>query len=180
MTNESGANKYTAARRVPNERFLMQRQKQYTSKKVAKASKGKASNNKHWSKDQEGWTQVTKRLRVRHNKLKGYRYKGSKQYRDPVPKVKVASRMEGPKQVFNINATNVYINNKPEPTKDALSNNYYNVLSVDDNDDIGPMYQPKYNLPSYNNNKNQSKAWKNKGQPKARMDKKAKCTPWGK
>jgi hypothetical protein len=170
LTNDRGTATYRAARRVPNERFLMQRQKQYTAKKVAKASKGKGNNNKHWSKDQEVWTQVTKRLRVRHNKLKGYRYKGSKQYRDPVPKVKVASRMEGPRQVFNINAANVYINNKPEPTKDMLSNNYYNVLSVDDSDDIGPMYQPKYNnLPSYNNNKGQSKARKNRGQPKARQ-----------
>jgi hypothetical protein len=82
--------------------------------------------------------------------------------------------------VFHINAANVYINNKPEPTKDMSSNNYYNVLSVDDSDDIGPMYQPKYNLPSYNNSKDQSKARKNKGKLKARMDKKPKCTPWGK
>ena len=135
---------YYTTRRIPNERFQVQRQRQYKTLRQVKP-KGKTSKHKGWMKDQEGWTQVTKKLRVRKNDTKGLRYKGSKQFRDPVPKRKpkpVAPRVV-PRQVFNIKANKVFINNKPDPPKSPLSNNYYNVLDFDD-DDHGCMYQPKF------------------------------------
>jgi hypothetical protein len=50
--------------------------------------KGQVYKPRGWLKDHEGWTHVTKKMRVRQNNFKGLRYKGSKQWRDPVPKVK--------------------------------------------------------------------------------------------
>jgi hypothetical protein len=95
-------------------------------------------------KDQEGWTHVTKKLRARKNDLKGFRYKGSKQYRTPVAKnpIEQATSNVESKQVFNIKANKVFINGKPSPPKDMMSDNYYSVLDFDDEDN-GPMYQPR-------------------------------------
>ena len=107
---------------------------------------------KGWMKDQEGWTQVTKRLRTRMNDLKGLRYKGSKQYRDPMPKrrpklIKKTTTFcpprGNPRQVINIKANKVIITNQPDPSNASMSNNYYSVLDFDDNA-CGRMYQPKF------------------------------------
>ena len=76
---------YHTTRRILNERFQVQRQKQYkTSRQVG--PRNQPNKTRGWLKDQEGWTNVTKKLRVHWIDYQGLRYKGSKQFRDPVPK----------------------------------------------------------------------------------------------
>jgi hypothetical protein len=70
LTNAKSSAVYHTARRVPNEKFQVQRDRQYKSMRFAKP-KGQVYKPRGWLKDQEGWTHVTKKMRVRQNNFKG-------------------------------------------------------------------------------------------------------------
>jgi hypothetical protein len=79
---------YYTSRRTPTDRFQVQRMRQYKSiqnhaKQQTPAWKGKRG----WNKNQEGWTEIkAKHAQMRRTEYQGLRYKGSKMFRDPIPK----------------------------------------------------------------------------------------------